>query len=601
MSTPADRARLDLTRLDDRIVPSTVSATTTARPLDFTATGTLGTTDPIGGGAITGTSTVTLAGQLAYTSPTAGATGVVTVSGSGSGSGLPVGGIPPTGTDVILGDSATDTGTRTFAQIVQGQFGFTDTGGTVSVSNPLGLVNAWFTPDGDSGTRQIGPLAATGTFDVSDFTLDLDLHDGGTGTGQSGTLSVTLADKTTAATDLAFSTSAGARAADGTVGVDFAVDVTGKLMTAASHSAAAARVTAVWGDGAGRTQSADLDVPLYWNTGKVVVSASGLNAPAWATTLTVRLDATGDVTEADEANNEWTLTLADLPAPPPVSPPPPSSEEPPPPTGEDPPPSEEPTGPKPTGYSISPGVDVSYVEWRDVTGRVIRSSTAFAGYDGDVAVAVGDVNGDDVLDVALGAGVGGAPRVRVLDGATGAELLNTFAYSEDFRGGVSVALGDLDGDGKAELIAGAGVGGGPHVRVIDVATGMERYAFMAYEEQARGGVFVTAADLDGDGTDELVTGAGVGGAPVVAVYDGPTNQQLQRVVAGAESDRGGAKVRVEKAPDGFLVLNAESDTTGSLKRFRQQLNPGEPLLVAVSDPQLYPSELFAGVDPLQLS
>ncbi|MBN9523891.1 FG-GAP repeat protein [bacterium] len=605
MSTPAARARLDLTRLDDRTVPSTVNATTTARPLDFTATGTLDTTDPIGGGAITATSKVTLAGQLTYTSPADGTSGVVTVSGSGSGSGLPNGTIPPTGTDVLLDESSTDTGTRDFAQQVEGQFGFTDTGGTVSVNNPFGLMSAWVTPGGDSGTRQIGPLAATGTFDVSDFTLDLDLVDGGTGpgTGQRGTLSVTLADKTTAATDLAFSASAGTRAADGTVGLDFTVDATGKLMTAASHSAAAARVTAVWGDGAGRTETADLDVPVYWNAGKVVVSAAGLDAPEWATTLTVRLDATGDVTEADETNNEWTLTLADLPAAPPAGEEPPPAGEEPPPAGEEPPPTggEPKPGVKPVGYSVTPGVNASSVDWRDATGRVIRSAVAFDGYGGDVTLAVGDVNGDDVLDVALGAGVGGAPRVRVLDGATGAELVNTFAYAEDFRGGVNVALGDLDGDGKAELIVGAGVGGGPHVRVIDVATGMERYAFMAYEEQARGGVFVTAADLNGDGTDELVTGAGVGGAPVEAVYDGPTGRQVQRVLAGAEDDRGGAKVRVEKAPDGFFVLSAESDTTGSLKRFRQQLTPGEPLLVAVTDAQLYPSELFAGVDPLQLS
>lgn len=599
MSTPAARARLALTRLDDRTVPSTVSATTTARPLDFTATGTLGTTDPIGDGAITATATVTLDGTLTYTSPTDGTSGVVTVSGSGNGGGLPTGGIPPTGTDVFTPDSSptpNTTAKRNFAQVLQGQFGFADAGGTVTVNAPLALTSAWFTPAGDSGTRSIGPLVGTGTLDVSDFTLALDFEDDGTGSGQSGVLSVTLADKTTAATDLAFASAAGTRAADGTVGVDFTVDVTGKLMTAPSHSAGAARITAVWSDGAGRTQSADLDVPVYWNTGRVVVSAAGLNAPAWATELTVKLDAAGDVAEADEANNEWTVALADLPAPPP-----PPASPPPPPSGGEPPPAGEPEpGARPTGYSVTPGQNITFVEWRDVAGRVIRSAVAFDGYDGDVSVAVGDVNGDDVLDVALGAGNGGAPRVRVLDGATGAELVSTFAYAEDFRGGVNVAVGDLDGDGRAEVIAGAGVGGGPHVRVLDGTTGAERYAFMAYEEQARGGVFVTAADLNNDGTDELITGAGVGGAPVVAVYDGPTGGQVMRFIAGADDDRGGAKVRVEKAPDGFFVLNAESDTTGSLKRFRQQLTADEPLLVAVADPQLYPSSLYGEVDPLQM-
>ena len=40
------------------------------------------------------------------------------------------------------------------------------------------------------------------------------------------------------------------------------------------------------------------------------------------------------------------------------------------------------------------------------------------------------------------------------------------AYAPNFRGGVSVAVGDLDGDGKREVITGAGSSGGPHIRVF---------------------------------------------------------------------------------------------------------------------------------------
>lgn len=44
MPDPTMRSRLDLTVLDDRSLPSTVTVTTIARPLDFTGTGTLTTT-----------------------------------------------------------------------------------------------------------------------------------------------------------------------------------------------------------------------------------------------------------------------------------------------------------------------------------------------------------------------------------------------------------------------------------------------------------------------------------------------------------------------------------------------------------------------------
>jgi hypothetical protein len=42
-----------------------------------------------------------------------------------------------------------------------------------------------------------------------------------------------------------------------------------------------------------------------------------------------------------------------------------------------------------------------------------------------------------------------------------------FAYDRNFRGGVNVAVADLDLDGREEIITGAGPGGGPHVRIFN--------------------------------------------------------------------------------------------------------------------------------------
>ena len=76
-----------------------------------------------------------------------------------------------------------------------------------------------------------------------------------------------------------------------------------------------------------------------------------------------------------------------------------------------------------------------------------------------------------------------------------------YAYHPLFSGGVSVATGDLDGDGVAEVITGAGPGGGPHVRVWRIAggTATEILGFYAYSPYSPGGTFVAAGDMDGDG------------------------------------------------------------------------------------------------------
>ena len=51
--------------------------------------------------------------------------------------------------------------------------------------------------------------------------------------------------------------------------------------------------------------------------------------------------------------------------------------------------------------------------------------------------------------------IGGGPRVRVLDGLTLEVIRDTFVYESTFRGGVSVAAGDVNGDGTPDVITSA--------------------------------------------------------------------------------------------------------------------------------------------------
>ena len=91
---------------------------------------------------------------------------------------------------------------------------------------------------------------------------------------------------------------------------------------------------------------------------------------------------------------------------------------------------------------------------------------------GGVYVAAGDVNGDGRADIITGAGAGGGPHVRVFSGVAGRRSSSSPASSPTTppsRGGVRVAAGDVNGDGRADIVTGAGAGGGPHVRVFSGA------------------------------------------------------------------------------------------------------------------------------------
>jgi len=105
------------------------------------------------------------------------------------------------------------------------------------------------------------------------------------------------------------------------------------------------------------------------------------------------------------------------------------------------------------------------------------------------------VNGDGFADIVTGAGPGGTAHVRVFDGTTGSQIsgaLGSFIAYPGFIGGVRVAAGDLNGDGSADVITGAGPGGSPHVRVFDGASTTELLSFFAFDATFGGGVFVAA-------------------------------------------------------------------------------------------------------------
>ena len=175
-------------------------------------------------------------------------------------------------------------------------------------------------------------------------------------------------------------------------------------------------------------------------------------------------------------------------------------------------------------------------------------------FRGGARPALGDVNGDGIPDFLIAAGFGGGPRVTFWDGASvlskaPVQLANFFAFETALRNGAYIAAGDVDGDGVDDVSFGGGPGGAPRVRIyngagliaapafgdLDVVPASAQIAnFFAGSNTLRGGVRIVMKDVDADGRAELVTGSGDNEAATARVFNGVDLLTITAPVADQE-------------------------------------------------------------------
>ncbi len=137
----------------------------------------------------------------------------------------------------------------------------------------------------------------------------------------------------------------------------------------------------------------------------------------------------------------------------------------------------------------------------------------------------------------------------------GQPVTSFLAYESTFTGGVRVAVADLNGDGTPDVVTWAGPGGGPRVRAFDGATGATLLDFMAYEDTFTGGVFVAAGPVGG-GAVGIATGADATGGPRVRVFSS-SGTGLQDFFAFDQTFTGGVRVALGQMGTGPVVFAAD--------------------------------------------
>lgn len=194
-------------------------------------------------------------------------------------------------------------------------------------------------------------------------------------------------------------------------------------------------------------------------------------------------------------------------------------------------------------------------------------------FKGGFSLAVADVNDDGLAEIVVGAGPGGGPHVRIFS-HKGILKGQFFAFSQNFRGGVNVAAGNIDGQSGAEIVAVPGRGGAPEVKIFD-RRGYLQGQFFAFEKQFRGGLQVAVANVDGRNDrnkDDIIIAPGPGHEPWLKIFSNKAFLKKAFLVYGRNWQGGFSLAAGDLDNDGSadIVVGAKPGATPHVRVFSGQ-------------------------------
>jgi len=166
--------------------------------------------------------------------------------------------------------------------------------------------------------------------------------------------------------------------------------------------------------------------------------------------------------------------------------------------------------------------------WRDDGQLLLKVWPFGANYTGELHITITDLyrNGRKQVFVSADEGIKAPIKIYSKDGLL--RRGDWYPFGIDYTGGYDVALADLGNDFGRHIVVGSGTGKTPTVELFDYAFNFER-RWNAFESSFRGGIDVAAGDVDNDGVEEIIVGAGIGKPPIIRVFspDGTLEHEFE--------------------------------------------------------------------------
>ncbi len=152
-------------------------------------------------------------------------------------------------------------------------------------------------------------------------------------------------------------------------------------------------------------------------------------------------------------------------------------------------------------------------------------------------------NGDgfgDIITASASSNFGAL--VRVFSGQNGRQIDSFLAFDDKRVKGVFVSAGEINGDGRADIIAGTDATKAPNLRAFSrpgFGIPSAVLADILLDAAYAGGVRVASADVNADGIADIIASTGKSKTPQIRIYDGATTGLLNTIALTDKDSRTG--------------------------------------------------------------